>query len=216
VRPTLAERIQADHPELTPDDVIGPDVVGDYRSRYIEEMLRRERGELSALEREVLESLRTQDTIAANVEQDIDERRTLGERLADKVASFGGSWTFLIAFAAFLAVWMAVNSVLAEPARFDPFPYILLNLVLSCIAAVQAPVIMMSQKRQEAKDRLRSESDYQVNLKAELEIRHLHEKIDHLLTRQWERLAELQAIQIEMMRELIERRPAGEGERSTG
>ena len=96
---------------------------------------------------------------------------------------------------------MAFNVVLIEQERFDPYPFILLNLVLSCLAAIQAPIIMMSQKRQEAKDRLRSENDYRVNLKAELEIRHLHEKIDHILTRQWERLAEIQQIQLEMMQD---------------
>ena len=96
---------------------------------------------------------------------------------------------------------MAFNAVIIEQERFDPYPYILLNLVLSCLAAIQAPIIMMSQKRQEAKDRLRSENDFRVNLKAELEIRHLHEKIDHILTRQWERLAEIQQIQLEMMQD---------------
>jgi uncharacterized membrane protein len=106
----------------------------------------------------------------------------------------------------FIAIWMAMNVWIAAAGNFDPYPFILLNLVLSCVAALQAPVIMMSQKRQEAKDRLRSENDYKVNLKAELEIRHLHEKIDHILTRQWERLAEIQSIQIELMEDLARRR----------
>ena len=101
-----------------------------------------------------------------------------------------------------LAVWMAFNIAVSAQAQFDPYPFILLNLVLSCLAAIQAPIIMMSQKRQEAKDRLRSENDYRVNLKAELEIRHLHEKIDHILTRQWERLAEIQQIQLEIMQDV--------------
>jgi uncharacterized membrane protein len=99
-----------------------------------------------------------------------------------------------------------VNGALATTQPFDPYPYILLNLVLSCLAALQAPIIMMSQKRLEAKDRLRSESDYRVNLKAELEIRHLHEKVDHILTRQWDRLAEIQEIQVEMMQDMASRR----------
>ena len=127
----------------------------------------------------------------------------LGEKLSDHLASFGGSWTFIIIFFVVLIVWMAFNAVIIEQERFDPYPYILLNLVLSCLAAIQAPIIMMSQKRQEAKDRLRSENDFRVNLKAELEIRHLHEKIDHILTRQWERLAEIQQIQLEMMQDPI-------------
>jgi len=131
----------------------------------------------------------------------VGRQRTLGERLSDHLASFGGSWTFIIFFFVVLVAWMAFNVVLVEQERFDPYPFILLNLVLSCLAALQAPIIMMSQKRQEAKDRLRSENDYRVNLKAELEIRHLHEKIDHILTGQWERLAEIQQIQLELMQD---------------
>jgi uncharacterized membrane protein len=121
--------------------------------------------------------------------------------MSDRLASFGGSWTFISLFGVVLLVWMGFNMVAAGWSQFDPYPFILLNLVLSCLAAIQAPIIMMSQKRQEAKDRLRSENDYRVNLKAELEIRHLHEKMDHMLTRQWERLAEIQQIQLEIMQE---------------
>ena len=120
-------------------------------------------------------------------------------------AAFGGSWTFILSFCAVLVVWMALNMTAWLFNTFDPYPFILLNLVLSCIAALQAPVIMMSQKRQETKDRLRAENDYKINLKAELEIRQLHEKIDHQLARQWERLAEMQQIQIELLEERIPR-----------
>jgi len=142
----------------------------------------------------------------APVEETWEDRRTTGERLADIVAEFGGSWRFIISFAVVLIVWMAFNVWAATQRVFDPYPFILLNLVLSCLAAIQAPIIMMSQKRQETKDRLRSENDYRVNLKAELEIRHLHEKIDHLINRQWERLAEIQQIQLEIMEDLAARR----------
>jgi uncharacterized membrane protein len=121
--------------------------------------------------------------------------------LSDRLASFGGSWTFLIAFFAVLLIWIAINVAWAQRGAFDPFPFILLNLVLSCLAAIQAPIIMMSQQRQESKDRLRSLNDYRVNLKAELEIRHLHEKLDHLISRQWQRLAEIQELQIELLQE---------------
>jgi uncharacterized membrane protein len=148
----------------------------------------------------VVRSLAEHEMVAENTEAEFEVKRTFGERLSDHLANFGGSWSFLIIFAGVLCVWMAFN-VIAAKEQFDPYPFILLNLVLSCVAAVQAPIIMMSQKRQEAKDRLRSENDYRVNLKAELEIRHLHEKIDHILTRQWERLAEIQQIQLEMMQE---------------
>ena len=127
---------------------------------------------------------------------------TLGEALADRIATFGGSWRFIIVFGSVLLVWILINTIALAAKPFDPYPFILLNLILSCLAAIQAPVIMMSQNRQETKDRLRSENDYRVNLKAELEIRHLHEKVDHLLSRQWERLAEIQQIQIELLSEV--------------
>ncbi len=201
IRPGVADLIRRDVPDLGPSDVIDRAAVADYRSRYVENLLKAERGEITGLERDVVDSLRSQEIMAANIEDHIDEGRTTGERLADKVAQFGGSWTFIIAFFALLAVWMSVNLASAMRA-FDPYPFILLNLILSCIAAIQAPIIMMSQRRQEAKDRRRSENDYRINLKAELEIRHLHEKIDHLLNRQWERLAEIQAMQIELLQDL--------------
>ena len=105
----------------------------------------------------------------------------------------------LISFGSVLLVWIGINLIAGMSAAFDPYPFILLNLLLSCIAAIQAPIIMMSQKRQETKDRLRSFNDYRVNLKAELEVRHLHEKLDYLVSKQWQRLAEIQQIQMEMM-----------------
>jgi uncharacterized membrane protein len=201
-RPALSERILADHPGLEPHALVGRDEVARYRARYVEDLLKDERGEVSELDRQVSESLATHETLAANVEEEFTEKRSIGERMSDALARLGGSWGFLIGFAVVLAAWITLNVVLADKGSFDPFPFILLNLVLSCLAAVQAPVIMMSQRRQEAKDRLRSENDYRVNLKAELEIRHLHEKMDHLLTRQWHRLAELQQMQVEIMQEI--------------
>lgn len=201
IRPGVADLIRQDFPALQPTDVIDRSIIADYRGRYVEDLLRAERGEITALERDVVESLRSQEILATNVEDVIDSGRTIGERLADKVAEFGGSWTFIMAFFLLLAIWMATN-VLTAMRAFDPYPFILLNLILSCIAAIQAPIIMMSQRRQEAKDRRRSENDFRVNLKAELEIRHLHEKIDHLLNRQWERLAEIQTLQIELLQDL--------------
>ncbi len=200
LRPRLMERILTDHPELDPDARIAREEAVRYRQIYAEEILRDERGELTRLEREVARSLEAELVSLADIERDYAEQRRLGERLSDGLATFGGSWSFLIAFALFLALWIVGNAWFA-PASFDPYPFILLNLILSCLAAVQAPIIMMSQKRQEAKDRLRAQNDYKVNLKAELEVRHLHEKVDHLLSRQWERLAELQQLQIEIMEE---------------
>jgi uncharacterized membrane protein len=201
IRPGVADLIRQDFPALQPTDIIDRAVIADYRGRYVEDLLKAERGEITALERDVVDSLRSQEILATNVEDMIDSGRTVGERLADRVAQFGGSWTFITAFFLLLAVWMGAN-VLTATRAFDPYPFILLNLILSCIAAIQAPIIMMSQRRQEAKDRRRSENDFRVNLKAELEIRHLHEKIDHLLNRQWERLAEIQTLQIELLQDL--------------
>ncbi len=201
LRPSLADFMRLKHPELRADDYVSRKVMDDYRAQYIAQLLTVERGELSNLEDEVVESLKTHDTLAENIEEDYEDNRSIGDRMADAVATFGGSWTFIISFCLFLAVWMAVNVIIGEKEAFDAYPFILLNLVLSTIAALQAPVIMMSQRRQEEKDRLHALNDYKVNLKAELEIRHLHEKVDHLLNRQWERLTEIQQIQIEMMLE---------------
>jgi uncharacterized membrane protein len=203
---SLEERIRADHPELRPDAVVGRAEIARYRTLYVEELLKAEKGELSELDRQVASSLATYETLAENTAEAFEDKRTLGERLSDHLASFGGSWTFIILFCAVFAIWIAVNVMLPTPQRFDVYPYILLNLILSCIAALQAPVIMMSQKRLEAKDRLRSQNDYRVNLKAELEIRQLHEKMDHLISRQWQRLAEIQQLQIELMEEMSRRR----------
>ena len=205
LRPSLAHRILLDHPGLTHGSLIGRAALAEYRRKYVDEMLAAERGELDELEKRVTESLERQLTIAANIESQYAGTRSFGERLSDGLASFGGSWTFLIAFFLVLSAWIAINLWLGDRRAFDVYPFILLNLLLSCLAAVQAPIIMMSQKRQEAKDRMRALNDYQVNLKAEIEIRHLHEKVDHLLSRQWERLAEIQQFQIEILEEARKR-----------
>ncbi len=202
VREPVADLIRAQHPQWSTDGFICAADLAVFRTRHIEEMIASERGELTDIENEVVSSLREHEVLASNTEQSFERGLTVGQRMADRVAGFGGSWVFLILFAVFMAAWVGLNSaaLLAQP--FDPYPYILLNLILSCIAAIQAPVIMMSQNRQEAKDRLRGLHDYQINLKAELEIRHLHEKMDHLLTRQWERLVEIQQVQIELLTDL--------------
>jgi uncharacterized membrane protein len=172
-----------------------------FRRQYVEQLLQDERGELGELDRQVLESLEAGQFVTRNPLNETESAATLGERTADKVAEFGGSWTFIISFGCVLVAWITLNVIGLSASPFDPYPFILLNLVLSCLAAMQAPVIMMSQRRQETKDRMRAENDYRVNLKAELEIRQLHEKIDHQLAHQWEKLAELQQIQIELLEE---------------
>lgn len=206
IRPSLMERIRGDVPELPAEGYICQTDLDRFRSRYVSEILTHERGELTQLEEEVIKSLADHELVAENIEQEFSEQRTFGQQLSDHLANFGGSWGFIIVFFSVLLVWMGFNVWAVHTDVFDPYPFILLNLVLSCLAAIQAPIIMMSQKRQEARDRLRSENDYRVNLKAELEIRHLHEKIDHILTRQWERLAEIQQIQLEIMQDAAGRR----------
>ncbi|MCB2149007.1 MAG: DUF1003 domain-containing protein [Deltaproteobacteria bacterium] len=202
VRPAIVNEIRRDHPELSLEGFICKDDLNRYRIRYVESLLSSEQGEVTTLDRDVLESLKQHEFLTSNLYEEFVSKPTLGEALADRIATFGGSWRFIIVFGSVLVIWILINTIALAAKPFDPYPFILLNLILSCLAAIQAPVIMMSQNRQEAKDRMRSEHDYRVNLKAELEIRHLHEKVDHLLSRQWERLAEIQQIQIELLAEV--------------
>lgn len=206
VRDVISKEIGKEFPGWSAEKFICRPDLNRFRSSYVHSLLESEKGELTSLEHEVLQSIQEHELLAKDTESEFEEKWTLGERLADRIATFGGSWTFLILFGAFLALWIGVNSAVLVWRPADPYPFILLNLVLSCLAAVQAPIIMMSQNRQETKDRLRSQHDYQVNLKAELEIRHLHEKIDHLLSHQWERLVAIQEVQLELLSELGRRR----------
>jgi uncharacterized membrane protein len=206
IRPSLLDFIKKGTPGLDPKGFICHADLGDFRKDYVKEVLEDEIGELSALDQEVVESLHQHEILSSDIEKQFEKKLTFGERLSDRIAEFGGSWKFLITFGVVIIVWIAANAVLLATRAFDPFPFILLNLILSCLAAVQAPVIMMSQNRAEARDRLRGENDYKINLKAELEIRHLHEKLDHLLRRQYNRLFEIQQIQIELLQEIGHRR----------
>ncbi len=206
VRPGVSDLINAAHPGWEAGKAICRPDLASFRGAYVEALLERERGELSALDRQVIESFQTGQTVSQNPNEEIEGSTTFGERMADRVASFGGSWTFIIAFTVTLIVWIMVNVVGLMAKPFDPYPFILLNLVLSSLAALQAPIIMMSQRRQETKDRMRAENDYRVNLKAELEIRQLHEKMDHQMAHQWDKLAELQQIQIELLEERLNER----------
>lgn len=146
--------------------------------------------------------------ISRNTNQEFDERLTLGQRLADRIALFGGSWTFILGFLSLLLFWIALNTLvltqLTKP--FDPYPFVFLNLILSMLAALQAPVIMMSQSRYAAKDRVAAEHDYEVNLKAELEIAALHQKIDTLREQQWVELVAMQSEQIRLLTRVLEER----------
>ena len=160
---------------------------------------------MTELEQQVLEKMQSNKFVADNVEPELEREYTFAERLSDKIAEFGGSWKFIISFLSMMFIWMGLNVFWYQNKGFDPYPFILLNLVLSCLAALQAPIIMMSQNRQEEKDRIRSEHDYQVNLSAELQIRMLHEKLDHLMHNQHRQVVEIQQIQIELMQELEEK-----------
>jgi uncharacterized membrane protein len=206
VRPPVAELIQGKIGSWSEEGWICLDDLQKFRHEYVESLLIAEKGELTALEKEVLESMREQEILSRNPEEELQSAATTGQRLADRIAAVGGSWRFIMSFVIILFVWIVINSAILVVRPFDPYPFILLNLVLSCLAAIQAPVIMMSQNRQEARDRLHAMRDYQVNLKAELEIRHLHQKLDHLLSHQWERLVEIQEIQMELINEVRGRR----------
>lgn len=202
IRPALGELIAAEHPEWGPTSSICVHDLARYQARQAETLLESEIGELSDLEREVLDVIEKQSLMSTNVQAELERGLTFGERVADKVAKFGGSWKFILSFGGFLILWIVANSYVLLRKPFDPFPFILLNLILSCIAALQAPVIMMSQNRQEQKDRVRAENDYQVNLKAELEIRLIASRIDHLLHHQWKKLLEVQRIQVDLIEQL--------------
>lgn len=207
IREPIAERITAAHPDWSSKGFICFSDLNRYRAEYVQGVIKADKGELSVLEEQVVQSLTEQELLSKNINVEYDRQRTLGERMADKLADFGGSWLFISIFGGILFLWIVMNSALMIWKPFDPYPFIFLNLILSCLAAIQAPIIMMSQNRQETRDRLHAEQDYRINLKAELEIRHLHEKIDHLLMNQWQRLMEIQQIQMELMDELAHKPP---------
>ncbi len=171
-----------------------------------ESLFHRKYEQLGRLEKRVVHHFAARTQIARNVDKDYSEQLTVGQRLADSVAGFGGSWTFITIFMVFLAGWILLNSVIliSYNDSFDPYPYILLNLFLSMLAAIQAPIIMMSQNRKAFKDRLTAEHDYEVNLKAELEIMALHEKMDLLREKQWNELISIQQEQLNILRRLVE------------
>jgi len=180
IRQCIMDEIKKDHPAFDENSVISLEELNHYRNQYIQTSLTKELGSLNDLEKQVIQTLQNDELITDKLEDRI-EKLSFGQRLADKVASFGGSWKFIIIFGFFLLCWMIINTFFLLSKAFDPFPFILLNLILSCIAALQAPVIMMSQNRQEEKDRQRAKNDYMINLKSEMEIRLLHEKWTILL-----------------------------------
>ncbi len=206
IRKSIYDTILKDYPKFNSKSAISLTELNLYRQKYLSSYLVQEVGELSELEEDVLKTLNDHEIISEkiNIEKDTSDY-TLGQRMADHVASFGGSWKFIIIFSVFIVLWIFSNIYFLLNKGFDPYPFILLNLILSCLAALQAPVIMMSQNRQEVKDRERAKQDYMVNLKAELEIRTLHEKIDHLIIHQQQELLNIQQIQVEMLEDIMKR-----------
>jgi len=174
-----------------------------FRAQYVGEVLKNEKVELTVLEGTVRQTMKDHELLAKNINIEFDRQLSFGERLSDHIADFAGSWTFIISFTGVMFLWIVVNTFIIVTRPFDPYPYILLNLVLSAVAAIQAPFIIMSQNRQESRDRLNAEHDYRVNLHNEMEIHQLHKKIDHLLFIQGQRLLEIQKIQVELMENLI-------------
>ncbi|GAB4340687.1 MAG: DUF1003 domain-containing protein [Flammeovirgaceae bacterium] len=203
IRKELFNLIVSDYPDFTPNKYISSSELNKYRKKYVENLIKEEYGEINKLEKEVLDSISNQKILTENTNIEAKDTLTFGDKIADKIASFGGSWSFIILFFVFLSSWMLINVFYFHNQGYDPYPFILLNLILSCLAAIQAPIIMMSQNRQEAKDRIRSELDYKINLKAELEIRLLHEKLDHLLVHQNKRLLEIQELQTEYLQDIL-------------
>lgn len=195
--------IKTDFPDFQPDHYITIDELNQYRRLYLTSLITQEKGEIAVIDSDVMEAIKNNSILSENIQDEIEAELTFGQRLADKVATFGGSWTFIITFFSFIIIWMVLNAWFLATHQFDPYPFIFLNLLLSCLAAIQAPIIMMSQNRQEQKDRQRSEHDYKINLKAELEIKLLSEKIDHLLVHQNKKLLEIQEVQTDYLEDLM-------------
>ncbi|MCX6647295.1 MAG: DUF1003 domain-containing protein [bacterium] len=205
VRGPILELIKRDNPNWDQAGFICQTDLNKFRAQYVENVLDIERGEVTSLESQLSTSIDTSAVMTKNVNDEFDRSITFGEKMADRIADFGGSWKFIGIFGAIIFIWMILNTVLIFliPVKaFDPYPFIFLNLILSCLAALQAPVIMMSQNRQETKDRFQAEHDYRTNLIAELEIKSLHDKVDYLLMHQWQRLLEIQKIQMELMEQI--------------
>ena len=201
---SIADNIKKEFPELHSSGFVCTSCLNSYRREHITDSLQVEEGALSALDEELVGSIKDKKMQATEIYKKIDKESTKGDRIADIAAEFGGSWWFILIFSIIFIGWIIMNSVIFINRRFDPYPFSLLNLVLSCLAAIQAPIIMMSQNRQEVKDRKRSENEYQINLRAELKIQSVNEKLNYL-SDLLAKLMETQQIQSEMITEFIEK-----------
>ncbi|MBP2099344.1 DUF1003 domain-containing protein [Enterococcus rivorum] len=198
----ISKFILSQHPELTEDSKITFQELLDYRLKYIEIMISKDSDKMEILNRSIVDDIKKKETVSNDLNETMEKNLTFGQKSADAIAKFGGSWPFIFIFILVLVTWITINSIGILTKPFDKYPYILLNLVLSCLAAVQAPIIMMSQNRQAARDRLEADNDYEVNLKAEIEVALLHEKIDYLITSQWQHMVQMQQMQIELLGKL--------------
>lgn len=205
VREAVFKLMASENPSFGADSWISLDTLNRYRRLFLAQLVEQEKGEIATIDADVMAAIRDNAILSENIDEIVEGQLTLGDRLADRIATFGGSWTFIIAFFSFILVWMIINIWILATRPFDPYPFILLNLILSCLAAIQAPIIMMSQNRQETKDRQRAEHDYRINLKAELEIKLLSEKMDHVLVHQNKKLLEIQEVQIDYLEDLLKR-----------
>jgi uncharacterized membrane protein len=200
----ILDLIRKDRPEWEAKRGICPNCLEQYRAKKFVHYLEAEYQKLSEIEHAVVSKITRRGRVSGVVHQELDASMTVGERVADRVAQFGGSWGFIGLFGGILVSWMAINTWALVRHPFDPYPFILLNLVLSTLAALQAPVIMMSQNRQAHKDRRHAQQDYEINLMAEIEIRDLHDKLDSLRFKQWHELWHIQKRQIELLEHLCE------------
>lgn len=199
VRKSIADLIKKNVPELDPQGYICMEDLHHFRAEQLEMILKEEKGQLSVLDKEVIESFRENELLTEDLNKEYSKKLSLGSYVADRVAHFGGSWPFICLFIVLLLCWIGVNSAIFLLKPFDPYPFILLNLVLSCLAALQAPIIMMSQNRQAEKDHIKADYEYTINVNAELQVRQLNSKIDVLMKNQWERLLEIHQIQIDLL-----------------
>ncbi len=203
IRKGIFNLIKSDYPEFDEACFISLDELNHYRRLFLTSLMAQEKGEMADLDNDVMNAIKNNSLLSENIEEEIEGKLTLGQKLADKIAMFGGSWAFIIIFFTFILFWMGLNAWILATKPIDPFPFILLNLILSCLAAIQAPIIMMSQNRKEQKDRKRGEQDYKINLKAELEIKLLSEKIDHMIVHQNKKLLDIQEIQTDYLEDLM-------------
>ncbi len=202
IRESLVPLLQAKANPWDANGFVSLEELNKARVEHVERLLVNDDVDTEQMNREIFKSVQEHELLAKNVDKEFERNLRFGDRAADKIAAFGGSWKFIGIFSVILFAWMIGNTTYLMSKPLDPFPYIFLNLVLSCLAAIQAPVIMMSQNRQQQRDQMRGDNDYKVNMKAEIEVRAINEKVDKLLNDQWKHLLEIQQMQMDMIQEL--------------